>query len=72
MVGQGGRVYMDQSRQDSCRMCGNPIPRERRQRWIWAVTCERQCSDANAAELGRRARREYKRRRRAQSRQEKS
>ena len=38
-------------------MCGNPIPRKRRQRWSWAVTCGRRCSDANAAELGRRARR---------------
>ena len=27
------------SGQDSCRMCGDHIPRERLQRWAWAVTC---------------------------------
>ena len=61
---------MDQSRLDSCRMCGGQIPRERLRRWSWAVTCGRQCSDANTAEAGRRARRAYRQRRRAQIRLE--
>ena len=58
--------------ENTCRMCGNPIPRERRERWPWCVSCSRQCSDANAAELGRRARRKYRRRRRDQARLEKA
>ena len=63
---------MVQSGQDSCRMCGGQISRERLQRWAWAVTCGRQCSDANTAESGRRARRAYRQRRRAQIRLEKA
>ena len=47
-----------------CRMCGNPIAPERLERWAWAVTCSPSCADANAAELGRQARRRYRRRRR--------
>ena len=55
--------------ENTCRMCGNPIPPERRERWSWAVTCGRECSDANAAALGRQARRRYRRRRRRESRE---
>ena len=65
----GGTVYMDET---TCRMCDSAIPLDRRQRWSWAVTCSRPCSDANTAEAGRRARRAYRRRRGEQIRQGKA
>ena len=61
-----GKVYMVQLGQDSCRVCGDVIPRERIGRWNWCVTCGRECADANAIEAGRRARRKYRQRRHAQ------
>ena len=53
-----------------CRMCGNPISTERLERWPWAVTCSPTCADANAAEIGRQARRRYRRRRRRRASKE--
>ena len=47
-----------------CVICESPIDRGRLTRWPWARTCSRRCSDLNAAESGRRARRAYRRRRR--------
>ena len=54
---------MTQEERD-CRICGDPISVDRLERWPWAVTCQPVCADANAAALGRQARRRYRRRRR--------
>ena len=50
--------------ESTCRICGGPIAADRLERWPWAVTCKPVCADANAAALGRQARRRYRRRRR--------
>ena len=40
----------------NCRVCNRIIDGERLERWPWAVSCSRRCSDANSADARRRRR----------------